>query len=303
MLLTRSGGRYCNAADCGTPLPGAGSGEEEMSEVMSEGGKESFVGLEAAAWSPDRAAKSLRFVQPVFTIHPNPEVNEGIFARLDDAIRAALFGLSREAPTEDNMLLQSFFNWALWNLDADAYAAIQNKCIDMWRNGSLDTYKFLNLPFYVKRKMRQLRRLGLHQGPPKRILDIGCGPGHFQLMAKYFGHEGVGMDLPFQADHFFNALCGFFGVPKMDYRIEPMQPLPTLPERFDLVTIFLTQFDFNKDYTPWNVQYWRFFVDDVCNNILKPDGVLYFTLTSEPRPTEVLQYLKSVQAKPDKSPS
>jgi len=192
------------------------------------------------------------------------------------------------------VFLQAFFNWALWNLDADAYAAIQNKHIDMERESGSAICKFLNFPHYCRRKMGQLHRLGLHRGSPKRILDIGCGPGHFQLMAKYFGHEAIGLDLPFEAGHLYNALCEFFGVRKIDHRIEAMQPLPAFAARFDLVTAFITQFDFDDENRPWNVRSWRFFVDDVCDNLLRSNGVLYLTLTGGDRPKEVWQYLGSV---------
>jgi SAM-dependent methyltransferase len=159
---------------------------------------------------------------------------------------------------------------------------------------SVGNLKFLNFTHYARNKMAQVRRLGLHQGPPKRILDIGCGPGHFQLIAKYFGHEAVGLDLPVSPDHVFNGLREFFEISKIDHRITAMQPLPAFSERFDLVTVFLTQFDFYEKDRPWDAAPWRFFVDNICDTLLKPKGTLYFTLTSSPRPPDVLQYLESV---------
>ena len=55
-------------------------------------------------------------VQPIFPIHPKADVNAGIFARLDQAIEAELAALVDEPVTEDNILLQAFFNWASTNL-------------------------------------------------------------------------------------------------------------------------------------------------------------------------------------------
>jgi SAM-dependent methyltransferase len=253
--------------------------------------------------SPNNPA--IRFVRPIFPVHRKPDVEQGIFARLDDAIRAELAVLSKERLQGDKILLQAFLNWAFRNLDADAYAAIQTKFIDVHRRAMLageeapniGRLKFLNFTHYARNKMAQLHRLGLHRKPAKRILDIGCGPGHFQFIAKYFGHEAIGLDLPFLKDHVYNRLCEFFGVSKVDHQVEAMQALPSFAERFDLVTVFLTQFDFHYDRPgncPWGAQSWRFFVDDICDNLLKPRGLLYFTLTSAPRPPDVLQYFQSV---------
>ena len=237
-------------------------------------------------------------VQPIFAIHPKADVNGGIFARLDQAIEAELAALVDEPVTEDNILLQAFFNWALHKLDADIYALIQNKYIDMKGPGvGSNLLKYLNFTHYVRSKMPQFHRLALHKGPPKRILDIGCGPGHFQVLARHFGHEAIGLDLPLENRPYaslYDDLCKFFGVSRVDHRIEPMRPLPKFSDRFDLVTVFSTQFDFDLEQRPWNVRAWRAIVDDVCDNLLTPNGSLYLTLTSRERPKEVWHYLESV---------
>ena len=246
------------------------------------------------AGPPQRDGCQLRVVQPIFSIHPKPDVNEGIFTRLDDSIRAELCSLAKEKVEEHSVLLQAFYNWALWNLDPDRYESIQQKYIDTERQKlNSGPCKFLNLTYYSRGKMPQLSHLGLHRGRAKRILDIGCGPGHFQLMAKYFGHEAFGLDLPFEANHIYTTLCEFFGVSKIDHRIEAMRPLPNFQEPFDLVTVFLANFN-EDDNGPWGEEAWRFFVEDVCANLLKPNGHLYLTLTSRRWSVDAWRYLLSV---------
>ena len=258
-----------------------------------------MTSLANGANTDEMPSASTGFVRPIFTIHPKLEVNEGIFARLDHAIRAELVRLGNEASTEESIALTGFFHWALENLDPDAYAYIQNRFIapyvgrDTPSSSGSPTSKFLNFTYYVKSKMPQIHRLGLHKCPPKRILDIGCGPGHFQLLAKYFGHDAIGIDVPLEQDDLFNVLCEYFSVRKLDHRIQPMQCLPDLG-MFDFATIFLAQFDFDKDKRPWDVNFWHYFVEHISTDLLKADGVLYLTLTSRKRPPEVWDYLESV---------
>ena len=235
----------------------------------------------------------LRFVRPVYDFHREAKLNEGLFARLDDAISLELASLSKEEVQEGTILLQAFLNWALWNLDADAYALIQKKYLKK-TGRQLEGTKFISFVYYCKHKMPQLLNLGLTRGKGKKILDIGCGPGHFQLMAKYFGHEALGLDLPFAPDHPYDSLCEFFRVSKIDYRIEAKQPLPTFPQRFDLVTAFVANFNRHANGSPWGQDDWRFFVEDVCDNILTPDGKLYLTLTGGRWSADGWHYLSSV---------
>ena len=237
-----------------------------------------------------------RFVQPPFSLNLRPEVSEAVFLRLDDHLRLAITQLAGERSTEEKKLLRVFFEWALANFDADAYAVLQNRYIDAARRGDAGAVqvKYLNLPYYARNKMKQLYRLGLHQGPTKRILDVGCGPGHIHLLARHFGHEVLGVDLPLPKSHIFNELCSLFHAPKVDCRIEAMTLLPKFSHRFDLVTIFLANFNLDAN-GPWGEPEWRFFVNDVCENILAPNGAIYVTLTGTRRWTkDGWDYLSSV---------
>jgi hypothetical protein len=56
--------------------------------------------------------------------------------------------------------------------------------------------------------------------------------------------------------------------------IEPKEPLPAAElGRFDLVTSFRAQFNFNSDEKRlWNLDEWAFFLDDLRDHVLKPGG-------------------------------
>ena len=288
------------------PAQSAGETAEVEVIVVAEGGRIGSSAKGALHHIPARgdrmtnisqdvetaAAYGAEYAYPVFQFHHRPAVNSGIFQRLDRAIEHDL-EKSADQSSADEHLLRSFLTWVLQSYDADRYAEIQRKHIPI---AALDPIgrplKYLNLPYFARRKVKHLRRLGLHCPPAKRILDIGCGSGHFQLMAGFFGHDCLGLDVP-NRDPLYDALMEFFGVPKIDHRVEAQVPLPALPHKYDVVTSFLTQFDAN-DRSPWDTESWRFFIDDVRKNCLTREGILYITLTSAGLMEPVKEYLHSV---------
>jgi cyclopropane fatty-acyl-phospholipid synthase-like methyltransferase len=125
-------------------------------------------------------------------------------------------------------------------------------------------------------------------------LDLGCGPGHFLLICRFFGHQGMGLDLPFPEGHLFNRLCRFFKIEKIDHRIEAYEPL-TAVGRFDLITSSITQFNHDKATNkPWGIPEWQFFIAYMQHNHLMPDGKMYLTLTSGDRQDDVWRYLRAI---------
>ncbi len=47
------------------------------------------------------------------------------------------------------------------------------------RAGPDSRYKYFDVAYYTLQKLLLARQLGLDRGPPRRILDIGTGGGHF----------------------------------------------------------------------------------------------------------------------------
>jgi hypothetical protein len=239
------------------------------------------------------APPPVRLVQPKFQLQCRSELEEGIFARLDDSLDAAIFELSSATADSGDQILQEFYLWCRPKLQADLYANMQKFYLGRIRRGIAREAKFLSFLYYTRNKINHIKRLKLHKIPPMFVLDIGTGPGHFQFMARFFGHQADGLDLPMPADHVYNALCDFFRVPKVDYRIEPFTRLPDFGRRYDLVTALIPEFN-NVKGTPWDEPRWRFFVEDMLENVVRPGGALYLSLSNAMTTPENWAYLSSV---------
>jgi len=150
--------------------------------------------------------------------------------------------------------------------------------------------KYLDPIIWFEHKLKLARKLGLHEGPRRRILDIGSGPGHFLLVARFYGHDAIGTDLPDdgstadtdngaeierQRQSFFNAFGEVFRTSRIRHRVQSMQPLSMLPRGFDLVTAFSANFDHSPD---WTADAWAFFLDELHRHVLTESGSVFMTL-------------------------
>lgn len=211
-------------------------------------------------------------------LHRRPEVMGGLYARLTDAVEHC----------EDTGNFREFLDWALLAVDQDRYADIHKRHI----RDAPEIAKYLNFVWFARHKFAQLKRIGCAQGTaPKRILDLGCGPCHLGLAARYFGHETVGLDAPLAEPHLYTELCDLFHVKKYTHRMAANVPLPRLLlGSFDYVTCTMTEFDLDP---VWSVDDWNWFVHD-ARRLLRADGHLYVTLTSNVnRPRAVWDYFEA----------
>jgi hypothetical protein len=209
-----------------------------------------------------------------------------IFGRFDDVARAAAEPLWDD-PHWNRQAKARFFLSLPERFSTDRYHHIQAAHLrqgDVGRDGN--RLKYLDTPTWAGGKFDHAIRLGLHRSPPKRILDLGAGPGHFQMVAEYFGHETMGVDIPLVScsprvkTHIYDDLCDFFGVCKIDHRILAGAPLPSFAGCFDLVTSFMTCFSLDtKLGMPWTVRDWTFFLKDLRDNVLAEGGSIYLNLT------------------------
>lgn len=240
-------------------------------------------------------------VRPAYPLKCNPILWEGIFARMDDSIRADLHDLAQKRKNEKTLVHKHVLECSLRELSADRYSEIQTHFLADCENASSEEMrilKFLCFSFYIAHKVRHIVDLGLHRSSPLRILDVATGAGHFPMIAHLYGHEVIGLDMPFSKDgnqstHLFDVLCEFFRVAKVDHKIVPMQRLPSFPHRFDLVTSFIPNFNLDRN-TPWGDAPWRFFIEDVVDKLLAPGGCLYMTLTEQTLSATAWGYLRSV---------
>ncbi len=148
--------------------------------------------------------------------------------------------------------------------------------------------KYTDYNLWIPFNVARIGALGLHNSPPLRILDIGCGPGYFLAAALACGHECHGIDAPatilsqVEARVYSEMLaalsCEQQVAPLLIERYVPM----ALPQRdLDLITAFWICFNRHRQVDEWGVAEWRFFVDDALLH-LGEGGVLHLELNSNP---------------------
>src|SRR5436853_1278866 len=146
-----------------------------------------------------------------------------------------------------------------------------------YRSGSPQINRFEDFAYWIDINIERAQDLWLDRAPPLRVLDLGCGAGYFLYVCRYFGHEGLGLDT--DDEPLFRGATDLLGVPRVISRIYPQAPLPDLGEKFDLVTAHRVCFhridrSANDDWTEWKPPDWKFFIDDIRERFLKPDGRL-----------------------------
>ena len=147
--------------------------------------------------------------------------------------------------------------------------------------------RFANAAKLIKESIERAQDLWLDKSPPLRILDLGGGPNYFLFVCRALGHEGFGVDIDEQP--LFRDTSELLGVPRVIHRIEARTPLPHLGGKFDLITAHRVCF-YKKErneagrWHEWDSDDWKFFLGDVRDRMLKPNGRLL--LDFNPRPGE-----------------
>lgn len=140
-------------------------------------------------------------------------------------------------------------------------------------NSGKNRAHYLDLESTFRRLLPRFNTLDLYTAFPRRILDIGAGPGHFSYLCRHFGHDCLSLDLPSRP--LFSAMRKWFGSECIEHRIRAQQPLPPFRCRFHWVTALHVQF--NKKLKGeqrhlWEIDDWCFFLDDLRDNVLVPGG-------------------------------
>ncbi len=177
------------------------------------------------------------------------------------AVRATPF------PAEDPRIRALRERAADWRGFADAlcqfYMTADAKfcLIEPWLNEKLPVFAFLNLQ------------------EPKglSILDLGCGAGHFSLLAEAAGHRIAGVDIE---NALIADLARRFGIER---RIQPVHPRffqeDRAGERFDLITSLLLNFN-RRDGRLWDAADWEVFLAG-ATEALAPGGRICFLLNTQ----------------------
>ncbi len=146
--------------------------------------------------------------------------------------------------------------------------------------------KYFDAGRWVTTNVARAELLGLFEGRPRRVLDLGAGFGYFLLVCRELGHETIGVDLP---DPLYQAVTKLLGVTVVGHSIEPGSILPgsILPSTseieppFDVVTAHMVCFNGHCSKALWGVREWSSFLDPFIGATLhlelnrERDGTLF----------------------------
>lgn len=158
--------------------------------------------------------------------------------------------------------------------------------------------KYFDVAFWVRSRLWLAKHLGLFDGPPRRILDIGPGAGDFGALCLALGHDvfSIDIDRPASFNAIYGDLCAAFGVKRVISPVVRLTPLPDFGQ-FDLVVALATLFDrylvalsqpmFKRftdrllrrdppsEWRHWTLDDWRFFLRDLSERHLTGGGSIY----------------------------
>ncbi len=133
---------------------------------------------------------------------------------------------------------------------------------------------------WLRSKLMRAFEAGVDKLSTGAVLDLGCGPGYFLYVCKYFGHQVHGVDLP--GDPFFDDMMQLFGIQRTDVEITPFRRLPSIGKRFDIVAAHQICFNGHATNRPWGIDEWQFLLADLRDHHLKPGGTIALEFNPEP---------------------
>lgn len=138
-------------------------------------------------------------------------------------------------------------------LDLAAFDAIRSK------HATHPFAKYLDLDYWLGVNLRRAEAVGLHVGPSRRVLDIGCGAGYFLHVCRLLGHEVTGLDIH---DPMYASLTEWLRVPVVAGAIETLKPLPVVGS-WDVVTAHMIYFNGHMTERLWGPREWEYFLDSL----------------------------------------
>lgn len=130
---------------------------------------------------------------------------------------------------------------------------------------------------------------GLHHGPRRRILDLGCGGGYFVAVCRHLGHACDATEVPPSrlsldtADAYAAVRAALRIGATIDLAIAANTPIDVAalaPASYDLITAHKVCFNGHMRPAVWSISEWRFFVTDICR-FLAPGGRLVIELNED----------------------
>jgi len=159
------------------------------------------------------------------------------------------------------------FDTACAAINTAAYAALQAKyAAELADFDPIGPLKYLDAAFWLWDKTRLAVDLDIDRAPPRRVLDIGAGCGHFPFLCQAAGAEVLGIDIELAL---YRDVVAMLGIDVLLHRIERDAELPDLGEKFDLVTAIWITFDYavigpdgRRAY--WTVADWAGFINRIA---------------------------------------
>lgn len=165
----------------------------------------------------------------------------------------------------------------LHSIDQDSFKTLLHYKDD---TGHPQYKKYFNAPYWLRLNVQRALYLGLNRKQPLSILDIGAGFGYFPYVAKFYGHDVLGIDLP--DDKLFAKASEFLNVARAEYCIKPHTPIPSFGKKFDLITAFQVCFNGHIEGEIWHEAEWDSFLKDLFANHINEGGQLYMEMNWSP---------------------
>jgi hypothetical protein len=217
-------------------------------------------------------------------------------------------GFTATSELARNQRSLKFFSFIKDTFPDEGYAVIQRehlspKNIDFMHSSGVisSELKYLDFPFWAQSKFAVGSRLKLERYAGESILDIGTGPGHFAVVARYFGCKYEGLEVilkswsPHSKRHLFDDLCNFFQIDRATQPVRPMKPLQ-LQQRFRMVTCLMGNFcsvtAADGKRRSWDWSEWVFFLDNLVRDVMEAEYSMYFHISRNYLSADVVENIR-----------
>ena len=212
---------------------------------------------------------------PPMRLEPNTDLPIGMRLEPNTALPITIQMERVHIAIGANAELRKLYDRVIAKLDLDR----NKELIDRYGSyvGFDGPLKFLDCAYWLYQKGMLALQLGLHRSAPLRLLDLGTGGGHICAISNTLGHEAIGLDVEFDV---YRDICEMLDVRRVVAKVERRQPLPDIGGRFDLITALSVVFDGLPGGEFWSKDDWRWFLDHLIKDHLRPGGRIYVVLNA-----------------------
>lgn len=194
-----------------------------------------------------------------------------------------------------------FYRHLLDSIDFQEYESIKSEFLTPQKSLAYSNMlKYLDHTYWFESKLDIILKLSLNDSTTLDILDIGTGVGHFPFLARYFGHNVWGANLPRRLlrpkdgeMHLYHVMCDFFDLSCFEVVVSPNEEISGVNRRFDLVTCLMTEFN-TVEGKPWPAGLWEVFINNLKISLLNPGGRIFLQLTNGKMTNESWAFIQSI---------